>query len=237
MAGSMSALRLSHQRSTHPVVTTSLILPRLRRETRAEHEAVEQVLDLMAVSLSPEGYRQRLQQLYGFYAPLEIALQACAYKTHNPENQTGELILSAPIRAELAWRLNKTACLRQDLHCLGVKTEALPMCSDLPALGTQAEVLGCLYVMEGATLGGRLITQHVRATLGIIFTSGGSFFEGYGEKTGEMWQAMRHLLVSSAADPQTENAVVDNAIATFSKLRGWCESFQKQTESRTLRSA
>ena len=90
-------------------------------------------------------------------------------------------------------------------------------------LTTQAEILGCLYVLEGATLGGRLITQHIQATLAITPTTGGGFFEGYAGDTGKMWQAMRHLLVSCALDTQTEDAMVANAIATFACLRGWCD--------------
>ena len=52
----------------------SAILARLRLETRGEHDAVELELDLIGVSLTREGYRQRLEQFYGFYAPLEAAL-------------------------------------------------------------------------------------------------------------------------------------------------------------------
>jgi len=56
-------------------VAPSSIIFRLRAETRGEHDAVEQMLDLMNASLSREGYRHRLQQFYGFYAPLEAALK------------------------------------------------------------------------------------------------------------------------------------------------------------------
>lgn len=183
------------------------ILTRLRLETRGEHDAVERVLDLMSTTLTKDAYCQRLAQFYGFYSPLEAALQTrCA------------LNLST-----LLPRLNKTNLLRQDLNHLGIDTANLPLCTDLPPIQTQAQVLGCLYVMEGATLGGRLITQHAQATLGIAPTTGGSFFEGYGQGTGKMWQAMRQLLISCAVDRPTENAIVTNAIATFASLRNWCE--------------
>jgi heme oxygenase (biliverdin-IX-beta and delta-forming) len=201
-----------------PVVPSS-ILSRLRLETRGEHEAVEQVLDLMSTSLTREGYRQRLEQFYGFYAPLEEALQArCDWSA----SQAGETALSLGTHAALTARLTKTAHLRQDLQRLGVITDDLPLCRDQPPLRTQAEVLGCLYVLEGATLGGRMITQHVQATFGITPATGGSFFEGYGAETGKMWQSMRQLLVSGAPDLQSENTMVANAIATFACLRRWC---------------
>ena len=183
------------------------VLTRLRAETRAEHEAVERVLDLMDAALSADAYRHRLAQFYGFYDPLEAALQTRC---------STQLAMVLP-------RLNKTALLRQDLQRLGVNTVKLQLCTDLPPIQTEAEVLGCLYVMEGATLGGRLITQHVQATFGIMPASGGSFFEGYGAATGKMWQGMRQLLLACALDTQAENAIVANAIATFASLRAWCE--------------
>jgi heme oxygenase (biliverdin-IX-beta and delta-forming) len=212
-----------------PLVSSS-ILSRLRLETRGEHEAVEEVLDLMGVRLTRDVYRQRLEQFYGFYAPLEAALQARAVSSADDAGEPG---LSAATRSALASRLTKTAHLRQDLQRLGVITDDLPLCRHLPPLRTQAEVLGCLYVLEGATLGGRMITQHIQATFGITPTTGGSFFEGYGPDTGKMWQTMRQLLVSGAPDTQSENTMVANAIATFACLRLWCESGQKPSATST----
>jgi heme oxygenase (biliverdin-IX-beta and delta-forming) len=92
-------------------------------------------------------------------------------------------------------------------------------------------------VMEGATLGGRMITRHVQATLGIALDTGGSFFEGYGANTATMWQTMRQLLVSGAPDVQSENTMVANAIATFACLRRWCESGRKPATTETTRHA
>ena len=192
------------------------ILTRLRLETRGEHDAVERVLSLMDAALTEAAYRQRLAQFYGFYGPLEAALQARC----------------APHLATLLPRLNKTALLRQDLQQLGVSSDGLPLCRQLPPIQTQAEVLGCLYVMEGATLGGRLITQHVQAAIGIMPATGGRFFEGYGPDTGRMWQTMRQLLLGCAVDTPTENAIVANAIATFASLRAWCEQTHTHTHAK-----
>lgn len=217
-----------------PPSTPPSILSRLRQETRCEHEAVEQLLDMMATSLTRDGYCQRLVQFYGFYAPLEQALQA---RCQQLAGEAGAAALSPGTQRALAARLNKTAHLRQDLQYLGVMTEDLPLCRDLPPLGSQAELLGCLYVLEGATLGGRMITQHVRVTLGITPATGGSFFEGYGPDTGKMWQAMRQLLVNGAPDTPSENDIVANAIATFAALRCWCQSVPTRLATETTRHA
>lgn len=213
------------------LVPPSLILSRLRTETRGEHEAVEQVLDLMNTALDRDGYCHRLVQFYGFYAALEPALKECGEglalkigKAHH----AGQSHTSLDTHAALASRLNKTQLLTDDLDYLGHVTKNISHCRDLPPLETQAELLGCLYVMEGATLGGRMITQHVRTTLGITPATGGSFFNGYGDNTGKMWQGMRQLLLDSAVDSKTENTIVASAIATFASLRRWCQSCQQQ---------
>ena len=193
------------------------VLTRLRFETRSEHEAVERVLDLMG-ALTCDGYSQRLVQFYGFYSPLEAALQArCAKQSDSGSLEISQLPMLLP-------RLRKSLLLRQDLHHLGITTADLAQCRALPPIQTPAEVLGCLYVLEGATLGGRTITRHVQGTLGIMPTTGGSFFDGYAGDTARMWNAMRQTLLSGAVDAQAENAMVASAIATFACLRGWCES-------------
>ena len=54
------------------------ILARLRSETCSEHEAVERQLGLVDETLTLAQYRRRLEQFWGFYAPLEARLEAGA---------------------------------------------------------------------------------------------------------------------------------------------------------------
>jgi heme oxygenase (biliverdin-IX-beta and delta-forming) len=203
----------------------STILKRLRLETQDEHHAVERVLGVMDATFTREAYRLRLEQFYGFYSPLEAALQTRCNLPHAcGEGANLHLAMLLP-------RLNKTSLLRQDLSKLGVTTEDLPHCTEFPPIRTHAEVLGCLYVLEGATLGGQMITRHIQATLGIMPTTGGRFFEGYAQDTAKMWQTMRQLLVSCALDAQTENKIVASAKATFSALYHWCDPRTQATRT------
>jgi heme oxygenase (biliverdin-IX-beta and delta-forming) len=194
------------------------ILSRLRIETRREHTALEDVLDLVNTELSRDAYRSRLQTFYGFYAPLEAALKLRLQGIRFPSD----------LGNELANRLHKTALLKSDLDHFGVDSEKLPRCQNLPSLKSVAEILGSIYVVEGATLGGRIITKHVRETLNILPTSGGSFFQGYGDATASMWQGMRQLLVNAADNVLAENAIIASAIETFSTLRIWSETCADQ---------
>lgn len=201
-----------------PPALSSSILARLRLETRREHSAVERAVDLMGSTLTRAAYTQTLVQFYGFYAPLEAALQ-----THCAQGDDCFPDASAS-PSMLFLRMNKTRLLWQDLCHLQTDTDNLPLCRDLPSVQSWDQALGCLYVLEGATLGGRLITQHIQATLGIMPATGGSFFDGYAGDTARMWRAMRQILVRCAVDVQVENAMVASAISTFTRLQHWCES-------------
>jgi heme oxygenase len=190
-------------------IHASGIMARLKAATRPEHDALEAALGLVGGGLTRDGYRRMLVQFYGYYRPLESAVQTVSGWGG------GGLDLGAR---------RKTQLIGADLTALGVNSlEAISLCSALPRVDTPAACFGCLYVMEGATLGGQVVSRHIRATLGVTPESGGRFFHGYGDRTGEMWRAFGAVLVGFAADDNTQATIVAAAVATFQTLRHWCE--------------
>jgi heme oxygenase len=184
------------------------LLARLRIETRDAHDAIEQTLALTRDGLTLDSYRRRIEHFYGFYKPVEERLEA--------ENQLGLWINLRERR--------KSTLLEADLFALNVERPgSLPLCSKLPALESTAECFGCLYVLEGATLGGVIISRHVQETLAITPQSGGRFFSGYGDQTGERWLGFRAALTSFDTALRQADLVVMAALATFETLRQWCE--------------
>lgn len=189
------------------LATNRSILARLKDETRSEHDAIEQVLDLMEPGLTHGAYRRRLEQFHGFYRPVEERLQAL-----------GDW---SKYGIDLAAR-RKAPLLEADLRVLGAEAvENFPVCRDLPDLTDVTDGFGCLYVLEGSTLGSQFISRHVQKVLGVTPEIGGRYFHGYGEQTGEMWREFGAALTSFAVARQTQDRVVENAIATFRKLRQW----------------
>lgn len=177
----------------HPI-----ILQRLKLATSACHTVLEDQLPLMNADLSREEYRQFVGRFFGFYAPLESLLMA--------SNHWQQLAFDYAPR-------QKTPRLAQDLLALGTSPEALastPRCADLPACTSPEQLLGCLYVIEGATLGGRSITRHLQNQLGLTPESGGAFFDGYGAQTGAYWKAFCTML-SENADRQMGDSTDDSA--------------------------
>ena len=93
-----------------------------------------------------------------------------------------------------------------------IAAPALPL-RPLP-VGDAAAALGALYVMEGASLGGRVILRGLavdaptRATL--------AFLDPYGTAGGEMWRRFCAILAEQLpARPFGEARAVATALATF----------------------
>lgn len=186
----------------------SAILARLKRETQAEHAAIEQRVDLPRRMSSADAYGRLLARFWGFYAPIEDRLAA------RPEWDRCGIDLRPRLKAPV---------LARDLRALGWPAgvlAALPRCRDLPPLDSFARALGCLYVLEGATLGGQLIAREARRSLGLSAERGCAFFLSYGESVGPMWRAFRGLLAQAAAEAD-DAAIVCGARATFAAFDRW----------------
>jgi heme oxygenase len=187
------------------------LLAKLRAATRTEHDAIEASLGLLRASLTVHRYHKIVERFYGYYAPLEAAL--------------------AHARAAVAPHLDlpdsgRTALLARDLEALDGRPAAdLPRCSFLPALETRGAVIGCMYVLEGATLGGQLVTRHVMATLGLAPDRGCAFFFGDGDRTAARWKSFSRLLSEfSGAQPTSHVDAIVAAVATFRTFRLWWDA-------------
>lgn len=188
-------------------VTTAMA--RLRAETRPHHERVERRVPLMDPALPLARYRGVLERFHGFYAPAEQRLEAVA----------GWAALGLDPVAR-----RKTHRLRRDLRDLGLpeaEIDALPECRRLPALGDLPRALGCMYVLEGATLGGALIGRQLQRSLGLTPRRGAAFFASYGERRAPMWKEFGAALDRYAASPTVQDAVVRSAAATFDAMEAW----------------
>jgi heme oxygenase (biliverdin-IX-beta and delta-forming) len=179
-------------------------LAHVRARTRELHERAEALIDLPTLC-TVERYRTLLSRLLGFHGPLERRL------AHVDLRPVG-LDLDARLKAHL---------LEDDLRCLGVEPGQVPACDDLPALPALPEALGCLYVLEGSTLGGQVISRHLRETMGIVPGGGGSFFASKGRDVGALWRAFcRALEAGCPGEPEAVRAA-ESAARTFSSFNGW----------------
>ena len=191
------------------VVLRPAVLLRLRTETRDLHDDIEQTLQLMDEELTRESYVHRLEQFYGFYKPVEEKI----FDAGSPMNQCLELT-----------QRRKSALLEVDLISLSQHSAIeISLCEKLPPLKSIADYFGCMYVLEGASLGGMLISRHIQKKLGVTPICGGRFFYGYGDRTGAMWQEFRSAITDYSSTTNDDDAIIASARATFEALQLWCQ--------------
>lgn len=175
----------------------------LRLETRVHHERMEELNEL------PENradYVALLASFYGFIAPWEAAVARV-------------LPADDPVREGRA----KTPWLEEDLEffgCDAVRRAALPRAEALPSVASRAHILGAAYVLEGSTLGGQFIAQHVERTLGLGDGQGCRFYRSYGRDVRRRWDEFRGELLR-VSSPEVDPIVLHAARTTFDQLHLW----------------
>lgn len=189
-----------------------MISERLRAETAQHHEAIENAKRfsrLGADDFSLEEYQQILERFYGFYVPLENAFRE----------------YPAAIEALEYEARFKLPLLAQDLKHFGYTDERLsqiPRCDFTPPLENLAQVLGCMYVMEGSTHGSQFIAKRLREQLNL--NDGGlSYYEGYGKDTMTRWKAFKDYLDNALEGGVQDDQVVSTAAKTFETLHRWMD--------------
>lgn len=178
---------------------------RLRRETADAHARLETGLRLTDPGLSLDRYRAVLEGFYTFLRPWERRVEAAL----------GDPDFTRPRR--------RAHLLADDLAALGAapgRVAALPDCPLLPPVDDPARALGSLYVLEGSTLGGQVVSRHLESILGLTDGRGYSFFRGHGAETGAMWRRFGERLAAFSA-PGRDDGVVEGARSTFEALERW----------------
>lgn len=158
------------------------ILEQLRKQTRPAHVALEAqslLQGLLFSRLTEAEYGQFLQSMLAFYQSLESELVPA----------TAVLLARHP---DPGYRyLPRAPLLADDCRALGWDSPGVaqpPVTRRLD--GSDAYLLGVLYVIEGSTQGGRFIARHLAHTLGVGKNSGASFFNIH--RWDNSWMAFRH---------------------------------------------
>lgn len=166
-------------------------MARLKEATRERHGEVEARMPVLDPGLPLPGYARLLRQLQAVVEPLEAQLRE----------------RGLPAAFALDRRL-KAPLLARDLAALPAAPRLSPSRVRLPGL---PEALGALYVLEGSTLGGRVIGRHLRGR-GLTPERGGAYFHAYGPDTGAMWRSFGEAMNGWEGDPER---VIAGANLTF----------------------
>jgi len=158
-------------------------------------------------------YSAIIERFYGWLATYE---PCCQQLCQNHLDDHDRLIL------EKRW--HKTRLLEQDLLDLGYKRrhiEQLPKASLIDGMNDWLAIIGYLYVFEGATLGGREITQRLQVALGLGPNNGIHFFNSYGSYTQHMWRDFCYYLNNMAITKSEKQIIIAIAQQLFIQLYDW----------------
>ena len=181
---------------------------RLKRETADVHQRLEAQLGLLDPGLDVPRYLRVLGTFYGFYVPVEMDVTRFA---------AAELSLGFPLRP-------RAGLIEQDLLALGrspADLSALPLCNDRPQLSCMEDLAGCLYVLEGACLGGQVVSALLHRRLGLAKESGAAFFAGDGEGTLPRWSVVVQWLDGLPRTGASTAKIITAATATFEAFARW----------------
>jgi heme oxygenase (biliverdin-IX-beta and delta-forming) len=185
------------------------IMTALKAGTIEQHSSIERIMPFFKSDFSLEAYIRVLKAFLGFFEPVERELRSVATRDSFGFNID---------------RRQRSNLLRADLLALGVTPAAMaliPRCDHLPRLENVDDGLGCLYVLEGSTLGGQLIARELQTRFGIAEKTGAGFFHGYGSQTGVKWREFCTSVRIYAAGGKSQSAIVQSARSTFELMESW----------------
>ena len=188
---------------------------RLRNATNDVHLRLHRLPPFAALvtgELTVSGYAALLGRMYGFHAPLERSLEAVFAAANG----------APPYHITPVARAN-AFLLRTDLLDLGVseaEADALPQCETLPSLATMEQRAGCLYVIEGARLGGAAMANALDYLLGSERRACRQFLSGQLDPDPMPWPHFCRWL-EAMAEHADQSAIIASARHTFEAMEQW----------------
>ena len=196
----------------------------LRARTQAAHENFNQhpLLD----GLTQPGYPLRsywlvLSAYYHFYRAMEALIESASDRLKSGFDYVP--------RRKLGW-------LRQDLaDSFHIDPEEFfwrPKRTFLPIrIEDKADLVGALYSIEGATLGGQVISRHIQAgRLGVTAEHGGRFFHGYGEQTTSRWNEFLAFAEQACPDAAQREKAAHAALAVFTEVEAALDDYTARAD-------
>jgi heme oxygenase len=177
----------------------------LKKRTAAAHQDLERkMIPHLKKIGSKLDYIRLLDYLFRYYHPLEKQIESYL----SPDQR---LVHTSRIREDLKQ-------LDQDYSLSGNPD------ADVPVISSAAGALGVLYVLEGSSLGGQIITKMLSKQLNLDTGKGFSFYNPYADTTGERWKSFRDQLDRSRTDQENEEIILA-ANETFLSLNRWISDY------------
>lgn len=181
---------------------------KIKEATLTQHQQVEKSLvGKMKAIRSKDDYVNLLKIFYGYFGGLEQQIKAYINQIHLQDHN----------------ERRKTDALVNDIKSLGGEIPVIATSNNLPDIANHLQAFGALYVIEGSTLGGSIISGMMQKHLTFDGQKGLTFFNGYGEQTQQMWANFKSALNEAVKSEDDEKIVLQAANDTFARFNNWIE--------------
>lgn len=187
----------------HTAIQT--VADKLRTETATLHTQLEE-LPISKAIISPD---ISISQ-YGTYLSL----------MHDVVKDTEDNIMPviSDIIADLGIR-KKTHLIQDDLKYLNTPANDAKYPISTGRTFTPAFALGIYYVVEGSSLGGRVILKNIKPALNLDENGGARYFSGYGATTGSTWRNFIMMMEAYASETNSADEIVAGANYAFGAIK------------------
>lgn len=194
---------------------SELLSEQLKQLTKRNHQQLEKLLipHLRSISTKEE-YVKLLQIFYGFFGALEKKIKQYISKEQLPDYT----------------ERRKTESIANDIKIMAGTIPEKAKEPELPEIKDNLQALGALYVIEGSTLGGKIISQMMVKQLNLPDNKGVSFFSGYGSDTERMWNSFKKMLDNQCKNSAEADLIIKAANDTFLQFKLWIEKMSVEMQ-------
>ena len=171
-------------------------MTQLKLRTRPLHNDAEVVLRPAERLQQPGGYVDLLSVFWLSLVPVERVMQRHPCWPDIPD----------------AARRMIADSLAEDFRRLGATPPAIETTA---AIQSEAELLGCCYVVEGSSLGGVFLSQMVRDVWSDLPTR---YFDRYGDQIGPIWKRLGAHINARLTTPSQIDEAIAAAERTFARV-------------------
>ncbi len=184
-----------------------MLSDQLKESTKTAHQLLEKKLITTIKAIrTRQDYVALLSLFYGFFGGMETAINEHIDFAILPDYE----------------QRRKAVALAEDLKALEATLPRVAGEKEIPIINNHLQAIGALYVMEGSTLGGKIISKIIRQQLHLPDYFAMSFFDSYGADTDAMWNTFK-TAINQPLTPQEKAVVIQSANESFIRLRQWFE--------------
>lgn len=183
-----------------------LFLNNLRTRTMPAHKSLEEVplsARIVQQDVTKEEYARYIELMYPVHADAEQNIYP-VLRDIVPNIE--ERKKASHIKNDLAY-----------INLLLTTAEERPLTAKMTNM-SQAFALGVMYVIEGSTLGGRVILKNIQPALQLDEDNGASYFAGYKANTGIYWKNFLEALTSYPQSEADEQEIIAGADYAFTAI-------------------